>query len=435
MSASIRGRLYGLAALWLVAALLGAWLAIGAVLDRFVTGRFDAEASAVTDALIAASDADATGRLRVTPGALAPQFSEPLSGWYWQINADDRVAARSASLFDTALAIPAGDAEGQKVQDPSGEMLRITSRGFTVPDIDAALRVTVSLPQAAIDAALRDVRRPLAVSLLILGAGLALAVVVQVNAGLRPLRRLTRDIAAIRAGRAERMPDSRVSELRPVTTELNALLDQNRAVLMRAREHIGNLAHSLKTPLSVLANELPDSHAGQPLIARMNRQIGWHLRRARSAAAPNILGERTSIAEVIGDILLVLRGPMRDRGLSFATDCPAGAVFYGERQDLEEMIGNLAENAVNWARTHIRISVAGGPDGIAITLADDGPGMADDDFGQALTRGARLDERGNGAGLGLAIVSDLARLHDGALALARSPLGGLAATLTLPGAT
>ncbi len=268
--------------------------------------------------------------------------------------------------------------------------------------------------------------------MVVLGLGLAAASVIQVTLGLRSLDRLRADLARVRAGDSDRLARPDVSELRPLASEINAALDQNAALLTRSRQHLGNLAHSLKTPLAALSNELPPDHQGQALITRMDRLIGWHLRRARQAG-PRLLGQRTPVAPVVDDILLVLRWPLADRGMTADVDCPPDAAFPGERQDLEEMIGNLSENAAKWGRTRLRITVRTPPDRLILRIEDDGPGLPPDQAPLALMRGARLDELGApGAGLGLAIVADLAALHGGELRLERSDLGGLAAVLDLP---
>ncbi|HRO13664.1 MAG TPA: HAMP domain-containing sensor histidine kinase [Paracoccus sp. (in: a-proteobacteria)] len=432
---SIRARLLALAAVWLTLALLGAWWVIGGVLGHFVTDRFDAELAAVADTVIAGAQTDATGGVWIAAPPTDPRFAMPLSDWFWQLEtADGTALARSPSLLDLSLTTTSPAAwTGGRGPVPDGKLLRVLRRPFTLPGVDAPLAVTVTAPQADIDAALSRVRRPLALSLAVLGAGLVLASLVQVAAGLRTLDTMGRGIRAIRAGQAESLPLPPVAELRPIAIELNGLLDQNRAVLARARDHLGNLAHSLKTPMAALANALPPDHPGQTLIRRMDRQIGWHLRRARSAGAPRLLGHTAPVAEVIDDILLVLRHPAADRGLSVQVACPPAARFAGERQDLEEMLGNLLENAVKYARTHIGITVAPQPGTIRIAIADDGPGMGDQDHARALSRGGRLDEAGPpGAGLGLAIVADLAALHGGRLNLGRSDRGGLLAELDLP---
>lgn len=430
---SIRLRLLALAAVWLTVALLAAWIVIGGVLDRFVTGRFDADAMALADTLIAQTAVDEAGRAYVTGPPADPRYRLPLAGWFWQVDQDGVPVAKSPSLFDTRLSPQDGPATGAEGFGAEGEPLRVTTRRFTVPGLDSPLTVTVTAPQAEIDAALGSVRRPLAVSLVVLGLGLALATLVQVSAGLASLGPMGRGIKAVREGRADRVPLPRVAELRPAVAELNALLDRNATVLARSREHLGNLAHTLKTPMAALANILPPDHPGQDLIARMDRQIGWHLRRARSAAGQNRPGLRTPVAPVIDDILLVLRHPVQDRGLSVTVDCQPGAGFAGDRQDLEEMVGNLLENAVKWARSRIRVTTRVTEGQLVLQIADDGPGMADADHARALSRGGRLDETGAaGSGLGLAIVHDLSALHGGRLRLDRAPEGGLLAELTLP---
>lgn len=432
---SIRGRLLAAAALWLTLALLAAWGVIGGVLSGFVTDRFDAETAAIADTVIAATRITQGGVITLDHPPTDARLSMPLSLWSWQLQAPDgRVVARAASLLDLYLDPPAAEITGGPGLGPEGEALRVLHRPFTLPGAEGPLWVTVTAPQSEIDTALARVRRPLAIALIVLGAGLAAASVAQVALGLRTLDRMGRDIRRIRAGQAETLPLPPVAELRPVAAELNALLDVNRSVIARAREHLGNLAHSLKTPMAALANDLPPDHPGQALIARMDRQISWHLRRARSAGAPRLLGHSTPVAAVIDDILLVLRRAAEDRDLRVHVTCPPAARFAGERQDLEEMLGNLLENAVKYARTQVWVTARAEGDRISLTVADDGPGMKDSDHLRALSRGGRLDEMGPpGAGLGLAIVADLAALHGGGLALGRSEAGGLAARLTLPG--
>lgn len=433
---SIRARLLAAAALWLTLALIGAWVVIGGVLDRFVTGRFDAEAAAIAETVIGGTEADAAGRVTLPRPPTDPRLSMPLSPWAWQLDTETGAPiARAASLLDLRLRPPLAEFTGGAGRGAASEPLRVLRRIFTVPGAPEPLAVTVTAPQDDIDAALSAVMRPLAAALAVLGAGLAAASLAQVAWGLRTLDALGRDIRAIRAGRAERVALPPVAELRPVAAELNALLDENRSVIGRAREHLGNLAHSLKTPMAALANTLPPDHPGAPLIARMDRQIGWHLRRARGAGAPRLLGHTTLVAPVVDDILLVLRRHVQDRGLSVAVDCTTATRFAGERQDLEEMLGNLLENAVKYAAARVEVVARVAGDRLELTVADDGPGLADDDHATALSRGGRLDEMGGppGAGLGLAIVADLAALHGGSLHLSRAGSGGLAARLDLPG--
>ena len=429
---SIRGQLLVLAAIWLGAALLAAFLLLSHLLQTFVEGRFDAEAGAVADRLIARIEQREDGTIALGAVPMGADFDLPLSGWYWQVDAAGGPAARSPSLLDGALDAPARDLAGAAGRDADGSALRVLRQAVRLPGSDTPVAVTVTVPRAAIDDALAQITRPLALSLAGLWAVLAAATVVQVTAGLASLGRLRRDLGRVRAGRADRLPLPRMRELRPLAQEINGALDHNAALLARSRQHLGNLAHSLKTPLAALANELPPDHAGRHLIGRMDRLIGWHLRRARSAGAAG-LGPATPVAPVIDDILLVLRWPMAEKGMAAERDIAPGARFAGERQDLEEMVGNLCENAVKFGHARLRIGAATAAARLTLRIEDDGPGMTPDQMPRALRRGGRLDEMGPpGAGLGLAIVADLAAPHGGALRLERSPLGGLAAILDLP---
>lgn len=435
LRSSIRVRLLVFGGLWVSAALILGYAIIFSILESFIYRRFDEELDVMGDALIAAAAADeTTGYVTLSAVPTDPRFQVPLSGWFWQLTQDGQVVAKSSSLFDNVLNPPDQDLQGAAGLGPAHEALRVTRHSFTLPDTSAHMAVTITAPQAEIDARLTDIRYPLLSSLIIMALGLFAAVYLQVSAGLSGLDRLGRDIRKVRAGQSSAVPLPHEAEIRQVSIEINELLEYNRTILARSREHVGNLAHSLKTPLAALGNARLQDQTAQALIDRMDRQIRWHLRRARSSGAGNVLGYRTDIHEVILDILMVLRRPIEDAGFSVSIDCPPGLSFAGERQDLEELIGNLSENAVKWAKSQIRISARPiGPDSFSLTIEDDGPGLSESDYPQALSRGTRLDEHGPpGTGLGLSIVSDIAALHGGKLLLSRSDLGGLSAGITLP---
>lgn len=429
---SIRRRLLGLAAIWLTLALVVAYFAISLVLSGFVTDRYSADADAVADTLIANAQVEGTG-ITLTAQPADPRFRLPLGGWYWQINGGSMPLVRSPSLFDTSLSEPPDSKTLASITGPDGELLMARKKTFTLPDNDAQFVAIVALPWSEISAAQTSVRRPLAISLVVLGFGLIAAIFLQVGAGLSSLTAMGRNIREIREGRADTLPLPRVAELRPIAAELNALTAENQATLTRAREHLGNLAHSLKTPLSALSNSLPPDHPAQVLVQRMDSQIGWHLRRARSAGATRMSATRVSVAEVLDDLLLVLNRPIADRDLQVKTVCNPDLTFPSDRQDLEEMLGNLLENAVKWAATRVTIDVARRDGRLCVQISDDGPGMEENEHIRALTRGVRLDEAGqSGSGLGLAIVTDLATLRGGSVALDQASIGGLQVTLSLP---
>ncbi|MFZ4534454.1 MAG: sensor histidine kinase [Alsobacter sp.] len=264
----------------------------------------------------------------------------------------------------------------------------------------------------------------------------------QVRFGLRPLSRLSGAVGAVRRGETDHIPGEFPDDLAPLAAELNLLLDANREILERARTQVGNLAHALKTPLSVMVNEAAtqDSLLAEKVreqTAIMRDQVSWYLERARAAARAGSIGTATQVAPVADGILRTLAKIYQDRDLTFGSDVPEELRFRGERQDLEEMIGNLVDNAGKWAgrRVHLAVAPAEAREGrpfLLLTVEDDGPGLPPEARVRMLGRGARLDESKPGSGLGLSIVDDLAGLYGGRLALDESPWGGLKASLWLP---
>ena len=253
------------------------------------------------------------------------------------------------------------------------------------------------------------------------------AVLVQVRFGLEPLRRMGRALGAIRGGATARLEGAFPAEIEPLAAELNALLDHNEALVERARTHVGNLAHGLKTPLSVLTNEAGRSQG--PLaelvgrqVALMRRQVDHHLARARAIATGSILGARTDVLPVLRDLERTLERIYADKALAIELACPPELAFRGARQDLEEMLGNLLDNACKWAAASVAVRVEAAPEQVLqIAIEDDGPGLPASRRAEVLERGRRLDEQVPGTGLGLAIVADLAQLYGGRLVLDAAP--------------
>jgi signal transduction histidine kinase len=289
-----------------------------------------------------------------------------------------------------------------------------------------------------LDRDLRTFITTIAAALGILGFGLIAAVIVQVRVGLQPLFALRREVAEVRTGKREKLERAYPIELAPLASELNALVAHNQQVVERQRTHVGNLAHALKTPLSVILTE-----AGQrggdlgALVERqakiMSQQVDHHLRRARAAARTEGFGERTQVVPVLEELARALERLFRDRIAGIDLDCPEGLAFHGERQDLLEIAGNVMENACKWAKSRVRVSAASrGPDSFALTVEDDGEGLQEDQRETVMRRGARLDETSPGSGLGLSIVDELARAYDGSVSLGQSTLGGLKVEIRLP---
>jgi signal transduction histidine kinase len=385
-----------------------------------------------------------------------PLFELPLSGWYWQIARTDsgkNEVRASRSLWDKKLpkledqgveVTAAGVRQGY-VDGPEGQNLRMVERPVDL-GADGKFLVTVAGDAAEIFEETRAFDYYVAGTFVALSIGLLLTTIFQVRFGLAPLKRISESIADIRSGRAERLVGEFPVEIAPLARETNALIDANRAIVERARTHVGNLAHAIKTPLSVIVNEAA-AHGRDPFALKvleqadvMRDQVAHHLERARIAARLTIIGTVTEVVPVIQALRRTMEKIHRDRGIAIDVTALDQAKFRGERQDLEEMAGNLVDNACKWAESRVFIEVlvqrTGDADSgpmLRIIVDDDGRGLSAAERAQVSRRGQRLDESKPGSGLGLSIVVDLAALYGGNLTLGTAPIGGLRAELVLPG--
>ena len=384
-----------------------------------------------------------------------PLFELPLSGWYWQITRTDTEKAEtraSRSLWDkklpklddsaelTAAGVRLGYVDGPEAQD-----LRMVERPVDL-GADGKFLVSVAGDAAEIFDETRSFDYYLGGTFAALGIVLLLTTIFQVRFGLAPLKRISDSIADIRSGRAERLEGEFPVEIAPLARETNALIDANREIVERARTHVGNLAHAIKTPLSVIVNEA-SAHAADPFATKvleqadvMRDQVTHHLERARIAARLTIIGTVTEVAPAIEALRRTMEKIHRGRGIVIEVAADAQARFRGERQDLEEMAGNLVDNACKWAASRVFIEVRLEPPAapgagpvLRVIVDDDGRGLSAAERAQVARRGQRLDESKPGSGLGLSIVVDLAALYGGSLSLGNAPIGGLRAELVLPG--
>ncbi|MGV3651667.1 MAG: sensor histidine kinase [Devosia sp.] len=444
-SLALRLALLAIGASILALALAG--ILISGLLRQFVEETYDASLDAAMVAVMASTAYDEeAGRLSLDAAVADPRFEQPYSGWYWQVGDAGGTLIRSGSLWTSDLAappIPEGETIGRSTGlGPRGEALRLATRGFSVPGSAQRLVITAALPQSEIETRLTAILSPLVISLVLLGLGLALAIAIQVRIGLMPLRQMREELARIGRGEIETLPPARHAEIAPLVDEINRLLETSRATLARARTHVGNLAHGLKTPLAVITSALEKARGGSLPVAgipeateTMNRLVVHHLARARSAAADGGTVSRVDLEQALSDLLPVFRGIHADRRLEFALTVEPGLTFAGERQDLDEMLGNLVDNACKWGVHRITISAARVGDAmLEVVVVDDGPGLAPAEALRATERGQRFDETRPGSGLGLAIVADLATLYGGSVRLERAEAGGTRACLTLPAA-
>ena len=391
-----------------------------------------------------------------TMQSLGENFDLPLSGWYWQyarLNTPKPEIHSSRSLWDASLprlpeSIPARD-DGTRsgyVTGPEDHRLRMIERTVDYGE-DVRYLVTVAVDSHEVDEQTREFNRTIIVTFVTLGAVLLLTTMFQVRFGLAPLKRISEALAAIRAGTAERLQGQFPVEIAPLARETNALLEANREIVERARTHVGNLAHALKTPLSVVLNEVA-GRADDVLAAKvteqaniMREQIAHHLERARIAARLKVVGSITEVVPVVIALTRTMEKIHQQRGIVIDLDAANAVRFRGEQQDLEEMIGNLVDNACKWAQMRVSVEVLGErtdaatpPPVVRIVVDDDGPGLNPAEREEVARRGRRLDETKPGSGLGLSIVLELATLYGGSLQLGTAPIGGLRAELVLPAA-
>ncbi|TPG39536.1 sensor histidine kinase [Sphingomonas koreensis] len=457
---SLYGRLLVTGTLATLLALVVAGFAIGAVLERVVLAGLDQQLDGEIALLATAIGQDGTVDRAALPDA-AP-FDRPDSGWGWTITlpSGQRIASGGATPATLPAprhpphppALPGGardvapppppplprdDARPFDWRDPATGLRH--GRAWTIATAAGAVTIVATAPRDLIERPLRQALTPLLVSLLLLGAALTLATLVQLRLGLAPLGRLRRAIGAVRAGTASDVPDDQPSELAPLVRELNALFGENQAALANARAHAANLAHGLKTPLATLSLELaapgrdPDGRL-TVLTDRIEQAVRHHLGRARAATAHGPARVTTPLAAALDGLIAALSRLHAERGIAVTHAIAPDLALAVDPQDLDELLGNLLDNAWRWAGSAVAIdAVADSTGGSArITVADDGPGIPEAARTAALAPGRRLDERGDGHGFGLAITRELAELYGGSLALEHNPGGGLAAIVTLP---
>ena len=449
---SLARRLVMLAAVWSLAVIGVTGLAQTYLFHQEVVSRFDEDLSDIADGLYAGSTVDDQGQV-IAPPITDSRANRAYSGKYWEIaepgpDGKPHVLQPSRSLWDSELqGPPEGTKALQATPDkptyydtvgPVKEPLRAVAMLELLPGRQAPVIFMAAENRTALEADSRRFALETAAVLVLLGLGLVLGVFIQVRVGLQPLFALRREVAAVRTGKAERVVSPYPSELQPLAEELNALVAHDQEVVERQRTHVGNLAHALKTPLSVMLSEA-ERHSGPLSVVvvdqaqLMREQVDHHLRRARAAARTQGFRERTPLEPVMEELAITLERIFRARDVEIDWRAPEDLVFPGERQDLLEIIGNVMENACKYGGGRVRaVARPAGPGRMMITVSDNGAGLPEADRAEVLKRGQRLDESAPGSGLGLSIVDELARAYGGSIQLGLSSLGGLEVTIELP---
>ncbi|NVN88475.1 MAG: HAMP domain-containing histidine kinase [Rhodopseudomonas sp.] len=439
---SLRLRLIAGGAAAILIALSVAGVALTILFERHVTRTVVDDLEVHLKQLLGGIDVGPDGRLVVARPPADPRFVDPLSGLYWQVGDDRDQLLRSRSLWDTTLSLPIdkvapGDVHHHEALGPAGARLMIAERQVTlaIGDRSVPIRAAVAVDLARVSAAGMAFARDLVVALGLLGLVLALATSVQVTLGLRPLDALRHGIADIRSGRNRRLPSGVPAEVLPLVEEVNALLEAQEREIERSRGRAADLAHGLKTPLAALAADAGRlRERGEIKLARDIEAVGDAMSRHvdRELARARLRGESrrsdaaaVELAPLVRSLVTILSRTPAGQRIGFETRIAEEIALPLDRTDLAEVLGNLLDNATRHAKSLVRIS--SGPDGRSVCIEDDGDGVAPEARVAVLARGIRLDQRGEGAGLGLAIVQDVLEAYGWSLSLESSGLGGLKA--------
>jgi signal transduction histidine kinase len=457
---SLSTRLIISSAIVSIVLLVSAGLLLAGLFSAALERNFDARLRAVLDGLLANVELGADGAPTLVQQLADTRFTLPLSGWYWQIEpppGKNIPGLASESLLEQRLKpeaqlLATRDAGGiasfyisdSQIIEGRAVKLRAIEQAFTLPGSADKYSFLVSGNFDELRQEVQAFRHTLFAILAMLGTGLLAAVFFQVKFGLRPLQNMQESLTAIRKGQAEKLDGDFPSELQPVADEFNLLIQANTEVIDRARTQVGNLAHALKTPLSVLTNEAQSNRT--PFAKKvseqtqiMRDQVSLYLDRARRAARAQTIGASAEVEPILAGLGRTIMRINHDRGIKIAVAVSAGLKFRGESQDLEEMAGNLIDNASKWSNHAVQVTATPladasdvGRSWLLITVDDDGPGLPADKRADAVKRGRRLDETKPGSGLGLSIVTETAVMYGGSVTLGDADLGGLRVQLKLP---
>ncbi|GAB2489659.1 ATP-binding protein [Arenimonas alkanexedens] len=433
---SLRGRLLLASVAGIIAASFAAAWLLGASFERAALGAFDRRLADDLLTLAGTLERDGGG-VKMVRAPADSRYERVFSGHYWQVGQGVE-ALRSRSMWDFSPAVADATRGGAvrygKVSGPRGQVLRSAERWLRLPGVDGRVRVWVASDQAVLQREVEEFRWLAGVAVALLAAGLMLAAAAQVRYGLLPLRGLGRGLARVRSGESQRLdPLTLPTEVQPLVEHLNQLLEHHERMIERVRRSSQDMAHALKTPLAVLHAGVQRPGDDLPaVVADQLQRIRAVVERQLAAGTPVDMRRSSNVAAAVSRLQALMEAAYREKNLRWTVDVPATLSFRGADEDLEEMLGNLLDNACKWARSQVRVTAAMAPAGLRIEVRDDGPGLPIDQREAALQRGVRLDQRTPGTGLGLAIASEVAASYGGVLSLDAGPEGGLCSRLDLP---
>ncbi|SJL83225.1 ATP-binding protein [Vibrio palustris] len=430
---SLKSRFLWAATLWVSIMVVAAGYLIPSLVKNYLVESTQEQMRLALDEITANLRTDPKGHLLLPTRLSDPRYSQPYSGYYWSASLD-KDQLRSRSLWDKTLHTDDSDLK-PVVKGARNEPLLTLSRTIYLPNVSHGIHITVGIDQAPMQSTIQQIMGQLWTILGLLFFGILLFISIQVSWSLLPLKRMQRELAALRNGDQSCLNNRYPQEVSPLADDLNALLFHYQELLERARNQSGNLSHALKTPLSVLKNDVAQlspadrERLSEPL-AQIQSQIDYHLGRARMAGSSNILSVKTDPSERIDAIAMAFDKVYAERDITLVNELDSDLHIAVEGSDFDEMIGNLLENAYKWSTSLIRVYTELEQDGwVNLCIEDNGTGIAPELMNQALQRGVRLDETTPGTGLGLNIVSEMAHSYRGKLILERGSLGGLKASL------
>ncbi len=439
---SLTFRLVTAATVGAVVALFIAGLMLRQMFTSHIERRFDDALKAQMYDLVAAAEWDSESGLKLAWRPTVPRFNEPFSGWYWLISDGSRVLTWSDSLVTPQASWPLNTASDSAIQwlqlrGPADRDLRAFQRRIRLPGSDQYYYFSVTGPVSDINSDVLRFSQQLGMTLLVFAAGLVIAIVMLVRRTLKPLQLTRREITAIRRGQDSALRGVYPPEITPLTEEINALLAENSTIIERARLQASNLAHALKNPLTVIRNEAqglpaPSGHVIRQQAELLSQNANRYLHRVRIVGSSRHLGTGVDVAEVLNDLVFSMQLLYRQRQLDIQISCPAALCFRGDRQDLEELMGNVIDNACKWAKTQVIVSARQLAGNLQIRIDDDGPGIPEELQSDVFLPGQRLDQSVEGSGLGLHIVRDIVELYQGTVSLGESDSGGARVQLGLP---
>ncbi|MBS9900974.1 ATP-binding protein [Vibrio alginolyticus] len=429
---SIKSRLVLAAIVWLTAMILAAGVTIPTQVYNYMVDDTRSQLSIFMDEVAAQLEVDNTGHLSLAAQLSDPRFNRPYSGLYWSASTEASLE-RSRSLWDKKIEYKGLDKDAYGAR---GEKLITLEKALYLPDYDGPIHIIIGIDEEPIKNTLQTLIGQLWLILGLLFAGVLTVILLQIAWSLSPLTKLQKELAELKSGNKKSLEETYPKEISPLIFDLNALLFHYQELLERARNHAGNLSHALKTPLSVLKNEVQtlEPEAQSRLRAPINQiqdHIDYHLGRARMAGSMNILSVKSNPADRVDAISMAFDKVYASRSITLINELDSELNVAVEQTDLDEMLGNLLENGYKWANSMIRVHSSQDKENIHIIIEDDGPGIPKEKLSQVIKRGVRLDEKTPGSGLGLNIVSEMAHSYRGQLTLDTSALGGLKASLVL----